>query len=157
MRTSTTGIDLIKSFEHMELTAYKCPAGVWTLGYGTTSGIKPGMTCTEAQAIEMFKKDLIKFENGVNQLVKVALNQNQFDALVSFAYNCGEHALGGSTLLKKVNAGDYTGASKEFGKWNKGGGKILAGLTRRRAAESKLFETPVDGASKGFFAKLLGR
>lgn len=139
MKTSDKGIALIKEFEGCKLAAYKCPAGVWTIGIGTTKGVKSGMVITEGQAVDFLKRDLAIFEAAVNKLVKVEISQAQFDALIAFAYNVGEGALSKSTLLKKLNAGDAKGAAAEFSKWNKAGGKALAGLTRRRAAESALF------------------
>lgn len=140
MKTSQNGINLIKQFEGCRLTAYKCPAGVWTIGYGHTSGVKNGMTITQTKAEEYLKSDLVIYEKGVENAVKVTLNQNQFDALVSFSYNCGLGALRSSTLLKKLNAGDYTGASNEFPRWNKSNGRVLEGLKRRRTAEKALFD-----------------
>jgi len=137
--TGKKGIELIKSFEGCKLTAYKCPAGVWTIGYGHTLGVTSGQSITQAQAETFLKVDLASFEKSINSYVKVSIHQNQFDALVSFSYNCGSTALKNSTLLKKLNAGDYSGATAEFAKWNKAGGKELAGLTRRRAAETALF------------------
>ncbi|TNC10833.1 lysozyme [Methylobacterium terricola] len=171
MRTNETGKDLIKSFEGLKLTAYKCPAGVWTIGWGTTLGVTKGMTITLAQAEDLFSRDLVKFEKAVEKNVTVPLNENQFAALVSFAYNLGEGNLKSSTLLKKVNAGDFKAAAAEFPKWNKAGGKVLAGLTRRRADEAKLFNTPVNNkpveepvqtpapasSGPGFFAQLIHR
>ncbi|MFO6490468.1 lysozyme [Hafnia alvei] len=144
MRVSENGINLIKQFEGCRLTAYQDSVGVWTIGYGWTQPVdgKPvgkGMTITQQKADDLLKQGVIQYENGVNSLVKVQLNQNQFDALVDFAYNLGVNALKGSTLLKKLNAGDYAGAANEFTKWNKAGGKELAGLTRRREAEKSLF------------------
>lgn len=144
MRASENGINLIKQFEGCRLTAYQDSVGVWTIGYGWTQPVdgKPvgkGMTITQQKADDLLKQGVIQYENGVNSLVKVQLNQNQFDALVDFAYNLGVNALKGSTLLKKLNAGDYAGAANEFTKWNKAGGKELAGLTRRREAEKSLF------------------
>lgn len=141
---SKVGIDLIKSFEGCYLKAYKCPAGVWTIGWGTTEpidGVKPheGMVITQKQADELLIKNLKGYENAVNEYVIYSINQNQFDALVSFAYNCGNGALKTSTLLKKLNAGDVHGAANEFLRWNKANGKVLNGLTRRREAERKLF------------------
>lgn len=141
---SKVGIDLIKSFEGCYLKAYKCPAGVWTIGWGTTEpidGVKPheGMVITQKQADELLIKNLKGYENAVNEYVTYSINQNQFDALVSFAYNCGNGALKTSTLLKKLNAGDVHGAANEFLRWNKANGKVLNGLTRRREAERKLF------------------
>ncbi|MGN7124375.1 lysozyme [Methylorubrum thiocyanatum] len=152
MRTSTTGQRLIAEFEGCKLTAYKCPAGIWTIGVGHTSAagkpvVKSGMRITQAEADDILARDLVRFENAVARVVEVPLNQNQFDALVSFAFNLGEGALASSTLLKKLNAGDYTGAADQFARWNKVGPKVLAGLTRRRAAEADLFRRPVTGAS----------
>lgn len=144
MRVSENGINLIKQFEGCRLTAYQDSVGVWTIGYGWTQPVdgKPvakGMVITQQKANDLLKQGVVQYENGVNSLVKVQLNQNQFDALVDFAYNLGVNALKGSTLLKKLNAGDYGGAANEFTKWNKAGGKELAGLTRRREAEKSLF------------------
>ena len=139
MKTSNNGINLIKQFEGCALSAYTCPAGVWTIGYGHTKDVKQGMKITTNKATSLLKEDLSTYENYVNKYVKVKLNQNQFDALVSFTFNCGGGALKSSTLLKKLNKGDYTGAANELLRWNKANGKILAGLTRRRKAEKALF------------------
>lgn len=144
MRISKVGMDLIKSFEGCSLKAYKCPAGVWTIGWGTTepiNGVKPheGMVITQQQADDLLVKNLKSYENAVNEYVTYSINQNKFDALVSFAYNCGNGALKTSTLLKKLNSGDIQGAANEFLRWNKANGKVLNGLTRRRQAERKLF------------------
>ena len=140
METSNKGIKLIQKFEGLRLTAYKCPANVWTIGYGHTSGVKKGQKITQAQAEKYLKDDLIKYEKGVEDLVKVKLNQNQFNALVSFAYNCGLGALKTSTLLKKLNKKDYKGASEELLRWNKANGRVLEGLKARRKAEKVLFD-----------------
>ena len=144
MKTSQSGISLIKGFEGKRLNAYYDGVGVWTIGFGTIKypngvRVKKGDTCTEAQAESYLKNDLVKFENAINRLVKVPLNQNQFDALASFTYNLGETNLSSSTLLKKLNAKDYTGAADQFPRWNKAGGKVMNGLTRRREAERNLF------------------
>lgn len=140
MKISKKGIDLVKSFEGLELKAYKDSVGVTTIGYGSTGPhVSMGTTITKEQAEYLLKKDLERFEKGVSDLVKVPLNQNQFDALVSFSFNLGLGNLKSSTLLKKLNASDYTGASKEFERWNRAGGKVLKGLTRRRIAERDLF------------------
>mgnify|MGYP001216135067 CR=1 FL=1 len=151
MKLSQRGLDLIKSFEgyHRRLPngdciAYRCPANVLTLGYGCTKGIKPGMIWTEKQAQDALAAELMGHENAVLRLVSVDLNQNQFDALVSFAYNCGDGALQKASLLKKLNKGDYPGAQAEFMKWNKGGGKVLRGLSIRRAKEAALFAERVE-------------
>ena len=139
-KISQRGIDLIKQFEGLRLEAYLCPAGVWTIGYGSTRDVKKGDKITAAEAGEMMAADLLPFERDVSRLVKVPLDQCQFDALVCFAYNVGGGALASSTLLKLLNAGDYAGAAGQFARWNKANGKQLAGLTRRREAERALFE-----------------
>lgn len=144
--TSAAGIDLICSFEGLELEAYDDGVGVWTIGYGTTiiNGVKvkKGDTCTLEQAKKYMASDLKKFEAAVNK-AQVPLNQNQFDALVSLTYNIGTGAFADSTLLKKLNAGDYKGASAQFDVWVKAGGKRMQGLVNRRAVERKLFEKAV--------------
>lgn len=141
MKTNEEGVALIKSFENCKLTSYLCPAGVWTIGWGTTKGIRRGMTITQAEADRLFAEDLKIYEEGVKGLVNddELLTSNQFSALVSFAYNCGLANLRTSTLLRKVNAKDFAGAANEFGKWTRANGKILRGLVRRRAAERALF------------------
>jgi len=141
MKTGSKGIDLIKHFEGCELEAYKCPAGVWTIGYGHIKGVKEGMTITEHQAEEMLKSELNEYEGYINNLVTAELNQNQFDAMVSWVYNLGGGNLKASTLLKVLNAGDYNGVPAQMMRWNKAGGKVLEGLTRRRQAEADLFAT----------------
>lgn len=140
MRISENGIKLVKSFEGLKLVAYKCPAGIWTIGYGHTGpDVTPGQVITQAQADALLARDLERFEAGVARLVKVPMTQNQLDALVCFSYNLGLGALQGSTLLRLLNAGDYAGAAAQFPRWDKAGGKVLPGLTRRRAAEQALF------------------
>lgn len=139
MRTSQKGIDLIKKFEGCRLNSYRCPAGVWTIGYGHTKGVKEGGKITQAQAEDFLKEDLKIYERAVEGCVKVPLSQNQFDALVSFCYNCGGEALRTSTLLRLLNEGRYFEAAEQFLRWNKAGGKVLAGLTRRREEERELF------------------
>lgn len=140
MQTSQRGIDLIKRFEGLRLSAYKCPAGVWTIGYGTTAGVKEGQVITKERADELLRDDVKRFEDQVLRLVKVPLTQGQLDALVSFTYNLGAANLGNSTLLRLLNAGDYKGAAAQFDRWNKAGGKVLKGLVTRRAAERAMFE-----------------
>ena len=139
MKISAKGLALIKSFEGCELTAYVCPAGVLTIGYGSTGPhVSSGMTITEAEAEALLLKDLVRFEKAVNELVKVPLSQGNYDALVSFTFNCGEGAFADSTLLRELNAGkdpDLT-AKSQLPRWTNGG---LAGLVRRRAAEVELF------------------
>lgn len=137
----TKNKDIIKDAEGLELTAYKCPAGRWTIGHGHTgSDVWPGLTITKPEAEALLEKDLRRFEKGISEMVKVELTQGQFDALVSFTFNVGLEAFKNSTLLKKLNAGDYEGAAEQFQRWNKAGGKTLLGLIRRREAERKLFE-----------------
>ena len=130
---------MLKSFEGLRLRAYQDSVGVWTIGYGTTSGVRPGQVITEAQAEAFLKRDLDRFEAAVEDLVTVPLNDDQFSALVSFVYNVGEGALASSTLLRLLNRRDYQGAAEQFLRWNKAGGAELAGLTRRRRAERALF------------------
>ena len=147
MKTSEDGLRLIKSFEGCRLTAYLCPAGVWTIGWGHTGrDVTPGLRWTQEQVDSALVRDLDRFEQGVSAAVKVKLTQHQFDALVSFSYNNGVGSLQQSTLLRMLNGGDYYGASLQFARWNKAsiGGQmtVLAGLTRRRAAEAQLFLTP---------------
>ena len=138
-QTNASGVSLIKSFEGLRLRAYQDAVGVWTIGYGTTRGVKPGQEISEAQAESLLKTDLDRFEAAVNQSVRVPINDNQFAALVSFTYNVGSGALKSSTLLRKLNRRDIYGASREFPRWNRAGGRVLAGLTRRRKAEQALF------------------
>jgi lysozyme len=141
--TSLEGIELIKRFEGCKTNAYICPAGVLTIGYGHTKTVKPGMKITVAQVEALLKRDLQVFEAIVNSHAIASVNQNQFDALVSFAYNVGSTAFIHSTLLRKLNRQDYQGAAFEFNRWVYAGKKKLLGLERRRAAERALFLTPV--------------
>lgn len=137
------GTDLIKEFEGFKSKAYQDIVGIWTIGYGTThindTPVVIGMTCTTEQAEEYLQDELKTIIASIDKLVKVPLNQNQFDALVSFCYNLGGHALATSTLLKKLNTGDYIGAADQFLKWDHAGGKKVPGLTRRRIAERELW------------------
>lgn len=147
MQTSEKGIKNIKDFEGCSLIAYPDPGtggAPWTIGYGWThpvdgKPIKPGMTIKQKTADRLLKTGLVSYENDVLKMAKVKLTQGQFDALVSFAYNVGSRALSTSTLLRKLNDGDVNGAADEFLRWNKAGGKVLKGLTRRREAERALF------------------
>lgn len=139
--TSRPGVEVIKRFEGLKLEAYRCPAGVLTIGYGHTGAdVKEGMRITEEQAEEFLRSDLRHIERRVQQLVTAPLTQGQFDALVSFAYNVGLGALERSTLLKRLNAEDYRGAAAQFGLWTRAAGRDLPGLVRRRRAERELFE-----------------
>jgi len=144
--TGKKGIDLIKSFEGFYAKPYICPASVPTIGYGTTrypNGNKVTLkdtSITEEKGVEYLMDDLKIFEKYVDAYCRDDINQNQFDALVSFCYNLGPNNLKSSTLLKKVNLNPSDPSiSNEFLKWNKGGGKVLKGLTKRRQAESNLY------------------
>lgn len=139
MTPSSACLDLIRSFEGLRLRAYLCPAGVWTIGYGATGpDIREGLVWTPAQATERLKRDLAVFATGVSRLAP-RTTQGQYDALVSFAFNLGLGALRDSTLLRLHNEGKYADAAKQFARWNKAGGRVLGGLTRRRAAEATLY------------------
>lgn len=145
MKINHKGIELIKLYEGCVLQAYPDPGTgrePWTIGFGHTQGVKPGMKITQQQAEQFLCQDLAEFEQAIADLVKVPLNENQFSALCSWVYNCGINALATSTLLKKLNAGDYNAAADELLKWDKAAGKKLAGLTRRREAERSLFLLP---------------
>lgn len=139
MKTDVNGFNMIKHFERLELRAYKCPADIWTIGYGHTTSVFPNDVITRQQAMTLLHKDIEECERAVNKCVHVPLTQNQFDALVSFVFNLGVENFCTSTLLKKINASDYNGAASEFGRWVNVGGKPLPGLVRRRQAESELF------------------
>lgn len=137
---SLTCIGLVKDFEGCRLAAYQCPAGVWTIGYGATgAGIGPGVTWTQEQADQRLRDDLERVAAAVDGLVTVPLAETQRDALISFVFNIGVGAFKYSTLRRKMNAGDVTGAAAEFARWTRGGGKVLPGLVRRRAAEAAWF------------------
>lgn len=136
---SENGLDLIKRWEGLSLTAYVCPGGKRTIGYGHTGEYSKRSRISRAQANELLIRDVHRKELAVNRLVIVPLTQNQFDALVSFTFNLGAARLKRSTLLKKLNRGDYAGAADEFPKWRNAGGRVLEGLEFRRAEERRLF------------------
>ena len=139
MKTSPKGIALIKEFEGLRLKAYKCPGGVWTIGYGHTDGVRPGMVISERQAEDFLKAELIAFEKYLNDL-RLAINQNQFDALISFIYNVGTGNFSSSTMLRKVKANPLDNSiMEEFLRWVYSKGRVLPGLQRRRLAEMKLY------------------
>jgi GH24 family phage-related lysozyme (muramidase) len=145
MKIGNKGLRLIKEFEGCKLTAYKCPAGVWTIGIGSTryadgSAVKQGQTlANEEAALLLLSKTLAPYEHAVNA-IKVELTQNEFDALVSLTYNIGAANFASSTLVKMLKAGDDKAEiAKQFLRWNKAAGKELEGLTRRRNAEAELF------------------
>ncbi len=141
MKLSMAGINFVKSFEGFSSTPYKDSGGKLSIGYGHL--IKPGENfdngITEEQAQDLLIKDIAWAESAVNQCVNIDLTQNEFDALVSFAYNLGGRTLLNSTLLEKLNAGDIAEAANEFLRWDHVAGNVVAGLTRRRVAERKLF------------------
>ena len=144
MHISPSGVDLIRNFESLRLNAYDDGVGVWTIGFGTTKypngiRVKKGDTCTLDQAKAYMQNDLKAFEQTVNNAVKVPLNQNQFDALVSLAYNIGSTAFKNSTLVRQLNEGNYKAAANQFNVWVNAGGKRMQGLVNRRAAERTLF------------------
>lgn len=145
-RINAAGLSHVKTWEGCSLKAYRDVAGVWTIGYGSTGKhVKPGMVITQAQADELLKEDLARFERRVELAVKVPLTDNQFAALVSFAFNVGEGAFQGSTLLKRLNAGDYSAVPPELMKWVKAtvnDKKVtVKGLVNRRKADGALFTT----------------
>jgi len=139
MKVSQECVDMIKFFEGFESKAYLCPANVWTIGYGRTKNVKEGDTITEMQADRDLLEELEVFGNQVLNTVKVPLKQNELDALTSWTYNLGVGNLQSSTLLKELNSKNYNAAGQEMLRWNKAGGKVLAGLTRRRESEAKLW------------------
>ncbi len=141
---SENGYALIRDFEGFENKAYKDTGGVWTIGYGTIKypdgrSVKQGDTCTRAQAEQWLKSDCRWVDACLDKYVKANINQNQFDALASFVYNIGENQFRSSTLLAKLNAGDYRVAAANFDRWIYDNGKIITGLVTRRAREKALF------------------
>lgn len=152
MTVNRATLGLIKHFEGFRSEAYRDPVGIWTIGYGTTAaanvGIVPkaGMAISEAEAEKYLAKALAKFADQIRPHIKREINDNQFGAFVSLAYNIGPNAFIGSTALRRFNDGDETGAANAMLWWNKAGGRILAGLERRREAERKLFLMPPEEA-----------
>jgi lysozyme len=140
MKIGKEGLELIKHFEGLYLKAYLCPANVWTIGYGHTGGVYEGMEITTERAELFLKKDMEEFEDWVDKLVLLDLNQHQFDALVSWTFNLGPTNLKNSTLLKRLNSGDWDDVPNQIKRWNRAGGKVLKGLVRRRNAEALLWE-----------------
>lgn len=142
MNYSKSGIKLTEGFESCRLTAYQDIKGIWTIGWGHTGPeVCEGLVWTQGQADDELIHDVQHAVIFVNEYVTVPINQNEFDALVDFAFNCGCNALRGSTLLVKLNAGDHQGAAAEFDKWDHASGQVVAGLLRRRQAETALFTT----------------
>jgi lysozyme len=145
MEYSEAGLAKTKEFEGLRLNAYQDSGGVWTIGYGHTGkDVKRGMTITQEQADDLLKKDLQWAVDCVNKAVRQTVNQNQFDAMVDFTFNIGCGAFGGSTLLRRFNAGDSAGAADEFLRWKFVKGVVIAGLLRRRESDRQLFLSPVQ-------------
>lgn len=140
---SERGLELVKHFESLFLAAYRDPVGIWTIGYGHTGlqhrdgTVRAGREVTEAEALELLAYDMRQFEARVSALITIALSDDQFAALVSFDFNTG--GLHSSTLRRVLNAGDFWAATNQFERWDKAGGKVLRGLTRRRQSERNLF------------------
>ncbi len=153
MTVNQATIDLIKKWEGFRAAAYQDPVGVWTIGYGTTAaagvGITPkaGMTITEAQAEEYLRKAVDKFAAAIRPKITTPINDNEFGAFVSLAYNIGPGAFAKSSALKHFNAGNKTKAAEAIMLWNKAGGKVLQGLVNRRNEERALFLTPVSSVT----------
>ena len=139
MKLGERATEILKYFEGCKLTAYQDSVGVWTIGFGHTKGVYDGMTITQDQAEQMLLSELEEYEGYIENMVTVPLTQNQFDALVVWVYNLGPTNFRNSTLLKELNAGNYNAAGQEITRWNKAGGKVLAGLVKRREAEAQLF------------------
>jgi len=140
MEISQEGISLIKKFEGCRLESYKCAAGVWTIGYGSTHGVTEGMVITHERAEALLLEDIDVYENEVNKAVTVDIDQCMFDALVSWTFNLGGANLNASTMLKVLNAKDFENVPEQIKRWNKAGGKVNEGLIRRREAEALLFQ-----------------
>ena len=140
MNISQEGISLIKKFEGCELEAYKCAAGVWTIGYGNTKDVKEGDSILKEDAESMLVHELQKYCNDVDIAVKVDLKQNEFDALVSWTYNLGPTNLNSSTMLRVLNEGKHDEVPAQIKRWNKASGQVKQGLVRRREAEALMFE-----------------
>ena len=142
MKPSEACIEFIKGFEGFKANAYLCPAGVWTIGYGTTEYVDSGDTVTEEEACDLLRKDVQEAADAVDDLVDVELSQPQYDALCSFIYNVGRSAFANSTMLKMLNRGQSAKSiGPQFERWVKANGQVIPGLTRRRAAEREMFES----------------
>jgi lysozyme len=145
---SAKGLALTEQFEGCSLIAYQDQVGVWTIGFGHTGpDVKPGMIITSAQAQALLAQDVKSAAACVNKVVSVQLTQEEFDALVDFVFNLGAGAFSSSTMLRELNAGDFTRAAAQFALWDHAGGAVVAGLLRRRQAEAELFESD-DGSTQ---------
>jgi lysozyme len=165
-KVNEAALALIRDFEGFKSEAYLCPANVWTIGYGTTASAgvglvpRPGMTITREQAETYLRLSVDKFAAEIRPAITAPINENQFGAFVSLAYNIGSGAFRRSSALRRFNEGDIEGAANAMLAWNKAGGKVLRGLQRRREAERALFLTPVAPTpaaqpSVGFWARLV--
>ena len=154
-QVNAAGVALVREFEGFRATAYRCPAGRWTLGFGRTRGVRPGDRVTREVATQWLREDLAHAGAAVERLVKTPLNDNQFAALASFVFNLGEGSLAGSTLLRRLNAGRMEAVPAELARWVKATDpatwkkRTLPGLERRRAAEAALWRTPPDPSEVG--------
>ena len=142
MKLSPQGLEKLRQLEGLRLTSYQCSAGVWTIGYGSTRDVVPNMRITRQEAEDRLKRDVAKFEEAVNESVQVRLTQEQFDALVLFAFNVGIGAFRKSTLLRELNKENYDAVPIQLARWNKVGGKVVRGLVNRRAAEIAMWGSP---------------
>ena len=140
MQISEEGKQLIKKFEGCRLEAYKCSAGVWTIGYGRTTNVQEGDTCTQEEAEKWLNEELVVYGAYVNDAVLITLEQNEFDALVAWTYNLGSTNLNNSTMLRVLNDNQKEDVPHQMRRWNKANGEVLEGLVRRREAEALLFE-----------------
>ena len=145
MKISVEGLALIKKFEGLELNAYQCAAGVWTIGYGHTKGVFEGQTIQKAEADEMLVEEMDEYEKAVNDAVTISIDQCMYDALVSWTYNLGPTNLKNSGMLKVLNQGRYDLVPDEMRRWNKANGIVLDGLIKRREAEAQLFAGESNG------------
>lgn len=148
MKISQSGLDLIKEFEGLRLTAYLCSAGVLTIGFGHTLGVKAGQKITAKEADQLLEYDVQKCERAIAKSVTVPLTQGQFDVLCSFIFNLGVAAFNGSTLLKRLNEGDYRAVAGELLRWNKARGRVIEGLVTRRQREKNLWLQSCDNSSR---------
>jgi lysozyme len=154
MEINEEGLALIRKFEGFRARAYRDAVGVWTIGYGHTAmagapQVKAGLSVTREKAAQILVRDVVQFSEGVASAVKVELNDNQFSALVSFAYNVGLGNFRKSSVLKAVNAEDHDTVPRRLALWNRAGGRVLPGLVTRRAAEGALYATAVDTPDGG--------
>lgn len=148
MKFNYSGLKLLKEAEGCSLVSYQDGGGVWTIGYGSTRGVKPGMTITLEEAWDLLAEDINETCKQVDALLKVGLNENQYSAIICLTFNIGCGNLSSSTLLRLLNSGDFAGASNEFERWNKIKGVVSSGLSRRRKAEKELFLEPIDSVGQ---------